>query len=272
MLDMPFFCSFAIFQIVLESFPISSSGHNILLERIWNKFFYFFSMNLSSGMHIAQFASWESIMHFLHGPTLIVFFVVFYSSLQSLVAQAAGDKLFLFSIFLHVIVADCITGLFYLLFKNVGTSWFPLPIGFFCTAVLLFSLHWCQQKKITRTPWVITCILGTVQGIALLPGISRLAATFVTARYLGFASARALEVSVLLETPLIIGAFSRSVFLLYRSNVITEILQPGHVLCITLATIIAIQGLFIVKRLVAKNRLWIFSVYMILPIIVSLLV
>ena len=114
-------------------------------------------------------------------------------------------------------------------------------------------------------------ILGAVQGLALLPGISRLASTFVAARWLGYSDKRALLVSCMIQVPLILAAFARSVYHLHSYNMWHCFVSWPVVVTILLATVLAAGALWLVKKTAHEHRLWLFAWYMLIPIIVAVL-
>jgi undecaprenyl-diphosphatase len=271
MLDMLYFCSIIVLQIVLESFPVSSSGHNILLERLWKKIGYL--LYIKHPLETQRIIGLEpEIIHMLHGPTLVVLFVVFYHDLVSWIPIAVRNKKFLLLLLLQILYADSITSFFYLLFKHIGTSWFPLSLGFAATACALYGLRYCTKTTTTLHPLGIASVFGVVQGIALLPGLSRFGTTFVAARWLGFVPPHALKISMMLEVPLLAGACARSAYLLYLTNTYGVFIKLWPACCIILATFMSIISMFWIKKLVQTERLWLFSFYLVIPACIALFV
>lgn len=274
MLEMLYFCGIAILQIVLESFPISSSGHLILIERVWSMLIAAIEPQLAVGSHYfsSKHILYEHFVHLMHVPTLAVIFVLFYNDICRLLLSMFNNRKIFFQVLFLLFITDGITSCWYFLFKLLGVSWFPLSAGFCCTALELFSLRWCNHANKMREPLFNAIILGLAQGIALLPGVSRFATTFVAAKWLGFASLRALEISMLIQAPLIAAACLRSALILYIYKVPCEFLTNYTIVCAIIATFFAYYGLWWVKRLVIQNRVWIFSLYLIIPMLVALFI
>jgi len=271
MLDMLFFCWWIAAQIVLESLPISSSGHIKLLEKLVPGFHDVVSVACVNGLDSCT-QLYEQMMHFLHGPTLIVLAVVFFNSWFFLVVHLQRIWRLVFKLGMLTLCADVITALWYGTFAYVGVDWFPLALGFFITLLLLASLYRCPQNKF-RFNYIITyMILGCIQGIALLPGISRFASTFVAARWLGFRAQRALEVSFLIQVPLIFAAFARSLVSLSNYHVWHFMFALQPLLAMIFATVISCLVLWWIKRVVINHRLWLFAWYMIIPLVIAIIV
>jgi undecaprenyl pyrophosphate phosphatase UppP len=104
-------------------------------------------------------------------------------------------------------------------------------------------------------------VLGAVQGLALLPGISRFAITFAAARWLGWSPGVALERSFLIQWPLILAGFLKGVWWVSMRPEGMQLLRAPQLFSILIATMMASCGLLLVAHLVKIKRLWIFSFY-----------
>ena len=260
------FYYWSMIQIVLESLPISSSGHLFLLEKILNNT----SQAITSYVKIRY-------IHMLHGPTLLVIAVLFFQQWFRMLRSPMRYKKPLLALFILGIIADSITCLWYGLFTFIGTQWFPLPIGFFITILILFLSYYVPRHQPSNLPFrsyrqLINAgfLLGNIQGIALLPGISRFAITFVLANYLGWRPQRALELSFALQTPLICAAFIRSFYQLWRVDFFVFSICAEMMSIVIMATIIAIFALWLTRCLIMTNRFYYFAWYMLIPFFLSL--
>jgi len=181
-----------------------------------------------------------------------------------------------------------------------------LLFGLMVTAGLLFSLRWCNNRswfdttacgghspraehddlcvdpahpecgakrrvsKGTAVPLTNTkaLLIGVVQGLAQMPGISRFASTFVMARWLGISPRRSLQFSFLMFFPLIVAAF-------FINGLPAVVLHPEGRALFTLpfglvlmaASIVAYVLFKIVCRWALDGRMWWFGFYMLLPIV-----
>lgn len=273
-------------QIVVESFPISSSGHVALVSLLANKWF-----------NIANLSLPDFLDNILHGTALIAILIVFFKDwgvpVKKLL-QACVQFLFkkkplsfaqkrLFAVFFKIIglvlVTDIITSIFYFVIKikfksfsgylgQSGLSPEFLLAGFVITMLLLFSLK--LREKLVNAPveafnFKKAVILGAVQGCALLPGISRFASTYVAGCWLNLRPARAFQISFLIHLPLIIAAF---LFLGVKDlPEITGFTGTG-LLIMLIAAICAIFALKLCYKLAVKDKLWWFGYYMLIPIII----
>jgi undecaprenyl-diphosphatase len=187
----------------------------------------------------------------------------------------------LFKIFLKIVgyifCADLITALFYFNFKflskNCALLQCPalLLFGFCITTLILFSIL-IKQKYFSAPTQTLNfkkaLTLGAVQGMALLPGISRFASTYATARWLNISNRRAFQISFLLHLPLIIAAFTfQGVFHLIKHPELWQFFDKSFFITAGVSTIFAILFLMLAYKLALKNRLWLFGFYMLIPII-----
>jgi len=110
-------------------------------------------------------------------------------------------------------------------------------------------------------------VVGIAQGVALLPGISRFALVYTTARWLGINHRRAFEITWLVEFPLIIAAAMGSAYLDHGQALYSLLSDPIAWVVIVVASIAAYMALYLMERLAAYGYLWIISFYMIMPLV-----
>ncbi len=252
-------CYFLIvMQIIFESFPISSSGHCFLLEHM------FINCQLPSQYnHLRSY-----IMYALHIPTALVIMLYFFKEWSFPFKHVERCWPIILKIILYTASADLITLSLYILKQSVEVH-MPLSIGFIVTALSLYSLRWC--KDVELQPWSLSkaIILGLVQSIAFLPGISRLGITFVAARWMSISSRRAFQIALLIQFPLIIISSSYALYIL--SPIYSELLNMISLSVMLGAGVIAYIGISLVGYMVKWHIMWLWSIYMLIPIIISIL-
>ncbi|MBD3273018.1 hypothetical protein GF385_01550 [Candidatus Dependentiae bacterium] len=284
-------------QIILESLPISSSGHLDLFSKILN-------FNIP-----------EYLEYFLHGPTIIVLMIVFYKDwfyLFYFLLKGIFERLRLFigrtvrrfgiaakidftqnsvtqkiskysysrllkiftKILLLVFVANVITTFIwffrkhFLINKFLINSNLILFFGFCITAIFLFSLKLNLKRTININILFKFMILGIVQGVALLPGVSRFASVYASARLLKIPQRRAFQITFLLQFPLILAGFFLGLNKMIKISSLYKIFNLPIFIGILFATIISIFILFLCKRLAKNNKLWCLGFYMSIPILI----
>ena len=275
------------FQIILESFPISSSGHLKLLEIINQKFEIFFPISLENfGLNF----------EILHLPTIFIFFIFFQHNLKLLLINMFKSWKFLEKISIFIFIADFITVIFYFFFKYLNFD-FPLWLGFFITGIYLFSLLFCTchpelvsgsgsripgfakatpDKQVWDDSETRTIkhafLVGLVQGISLLPGISRFGSTFVALRWLKYEPQTAFFFSFLIEMPLLFAGVLKGFYSLHATNQLLNLsnINLEVIIIIFMASFISYQSLNLMKKIIEKNRVWMISFYMLIPAMISL--
>jgi len=209
--------------------------------------------------------------HFAHGATVCVVALFFFNRCFFLLRNIFRCWPIVVKIIGLTFVADCVTFLFFIFFNVVGVSFFFLGLGFFITMVALYSLRWVPEQTPKRWCLRSAIILGCVQGIALLPGISRLGLTYVVGRWLGFAPRKAFEISLLIQWPLIAAAFLNSVRILFMHNNLAVVMNWQLLSVMLGAGVLAFYGLCFVAWCADQKKMWLFSWYMMVPLCVWLL-
>lgn len=267
-------------QICLESLPISSSGHMMLVSML---------CQVVNGYSLELPKHFD---HFLHGPTLVVLGVFFFSSwwlmaraiIKSVVCWLRGQiirdshrstcALFI-RIIAWVMCADVMTVALYGVGKLLNKIGFIIPrhilllLGFCVTMLLLMALRLYEQKKnrFDQIYFQHAFILGLVQGLALIPGISRFASTFVVARFLGYSPRRSFATSFALFAPLVIAGFlCNGIRELIVHPEWLKLFTPSLIITMIGATVVAYWLFYFSYCLVLTRRLWWFGVYMFAPI------
>jgi len=248
-----------IIQVIVESFPVSSSGHvalfGIMMQRLgWGSLASLTSYGFNDGL--------------LHLPTLFVLVIFFFSEWFNMLRKILKYKKYFFYISRFVIVADGCTTFFYFFIRGNAIT-LPLGLGFLITALVLFSLRWAPVNNRPVT-WnsVHALLLGCLQGIALLPGISRFALTFAGARWLGYAPHNSFVLSFFIAMPLlfvgVLKGFVDTILLGYGK----QLLHIDYWFIMLIAGIVAYGCLIVVGKIVDKNRVWIISIYPLLPMLI----
>ena len=258
-----YYCLLLMTHLVFESLPVSSSGHLYLLERL--------TYRLTGGC----FALSQALNFLLHGPTSIILAVFFRKRWVPLVFNPVRCRYLILKLMMLGLCAEAPTLVFYFLFSRYEhlSSLFPLWVGFGITAGLLYSLRLCRVRQKTTIGPVDAFAIGCVQGIALLPGISRMGSTYVVGRWLGLSPRLSFCFSCTIEWPLITSAFMRGVWdsvhgMPLQVTGIVEILSIS--ICLVFASMLSYRVLQWTESLMIRDRLWRLSFYMSIPFALSL--
>ncbi|MEW6376761.1 MAG: undecaprenyl-diphosphate phosphatase, partial [Thermodesulfobacteriota bacterium] len=111
-----------------------------------------------------------------------------------------------------IILATLPTGLMGVLLKDWFESFFSKPrmvgVMLLITGLMLWLTRWTKKegKNIKEMKWVDAILIGTAQGLAIIPGISRSGATISTGLFCGLDREPSGRFSFLLSIPAILGA------------------------------------------------------------------
>lgn len=89
-----------------------------------------------------------------------------------------------------------------------GDSPWAVGAGLAVTTALLLSTLWAGRGQVEFPGWGTALALGVGQGLAVLPGVSRSAATLCIALWFGVQRGRAFELSMLVALPLLLGSLA----------------------------------------------------------------
>ncbi len=260
-------------QILIESLPISSSGHVMLLQHWYTKLGYYWPHDQV-----------EQINFLLHGPALIIILVYFFTKWSYMFLGKKVEFKDFFKIenyqkvfwpFLFIFIADVITFLFWKtkIFQNAYLEKYFLPFGFMMTTIMLFLTKSMQGNKEIKFVWWHAIVLGLAQSIAMLPGVSRFATTFFAARCLQYSEYNSFAVSFLIQFPLICAAFVKGCFQIYHTTDIWyQVFNFWTLFAMVCLSFLSYIIFCFVGKMIQQNKIWYFSLYMILPIIISILI
>lgn len=156
--------------------------------------------------------------------------------------------------------------LFFMKFiEKTFDSWTYAGIGFLITAAILMINVRLKggDKGAAETSYLDALLVGIAQMFAPLPGVSRSGLTISAALALGFSKTWAVNFSLMMAVPAILGA---TVFELKKLD--TATLTGERIAQIfasaTVAGIIGYMAIVWLLKLVRSGRLWYFSVYLVL--------
>ncbi len=248
---MLYLLSMVFLQIVVESLPVSSSGHCAL----WT---YFLDISTTIKTCIIP----VDIDFLLHIPTIAIVTLYFSDAIvwYLLNIRYMYKKIGLYA--LSSFIAGLITSVGYVLIRKLKLFSISYSLGFFITGMILSSLFFCKIKQTKRILTVKDAILlGCVQACALLPGISRFASTFVAARWLGFHNYYAFAHSFAIHIPLLVAASLKALYGICNGSVLIDYFTIPVLLVSFFATIVSYSLFVWVGRLVIAGTLQRFAWY-----------
>ncbi|MBQ6331425.1 MAG: undecaprenyl-diphosphate phosphatase [Clostridia bacterium] len=243
-------------QGLCEFLPVSSSGHLYLISKL-----------TSDAVGEDTFGSFFTVM--LHVATLIAVLFVYREQVLAILRHPIQK------LTLHLIIATLPTVAFALILKKFDAldKWLDegnfVGFSFLLTAVFLtVSELLCRRRKAKKSidtmRWTDALVIGGMQAIGVLPGVSRSGSTIAGALGMRIDRKSAANFSFLLSIPAILGGLVLELYKLVKepdSINLTVGMAAAWILGMLVA---AISGYFAVRfmiRLITKKGLLGFAIY-----------
>lgn len=248
---------FGIIQSATEFLPVSSSGHLFLAESL-----------LGSSADIGFFI-------WLHVGTLAAVLVYYRETIVRLIKNPRDHRV------LCLIISSAPTFVIaavWKLFMPEGTEKYLLPFGFLATFVLLLLNKNNPQavKSISSMQIKDALIVGAVQGLAIIPGLSRSGSTVSALRFSGYGREESGEYSFLLSVPVILGGAAADVFeaVLHGKSLFsggTPLDCVNKAVGVFISATVGLIALGAVEKLLKSGNFRKFAWYLPVPLLISIL-
>jgi undecaprenyl-diphosphatase len=235
-------------QGVTEWLPISSTGHLRLTE-------HFLDLKvpiLFDGL--------------LHAGTLIVTLLFFHKDIKNILV-ALGKRDFKTEngkLIPLIIVGTIPTALIGLIFGNAIEALFsnllPIAGAFVICGVVLYSSKIGNEKK-ESIGYLEALVIGTAQGIAIIPGISRSGLTIAVALLLGTKREKAFKFSFLLSVPAIIGALGLTLYEQHAALVLAGVGWTEILVGVAVSMVVGYFALNLLRKIIAHKKFYFFAFY-----------
>jgi undecaprenyl-diphosphatase len=251
-----------IVQGLTEFLPVSSSGHLVLFQHLFGmpEPELLFDICLHVGTLVAVL-----VVFLREIITIIVTLVripILMGPAGGLVALVRGNESVRISFL--IVMGSLPTAILGMLFKEIADQLFGNIWIVGLTLILTGTILWLTRrltlkgKPIVRMTIKDALIIGLVQGLAIIPGISRSGATISTALFLGVDRDVAGRFSFLLSIPAILGALMLGL----DAEELQTTIPAGLILTGTIASaIVGYLALIILLRLVRKGQFYRFAPY-----------
>ncbi len=238
-----------------EFLPVSSSGHVSLTAML---------LGVSADMPL-------SMVVLLHFGTLLATIAVFAKDLRRLTSSTwtglrSGPREFLETdhgrIVVGVVLASVPTAAIGLTLESRVEAYSRVPwivgLGLLVSAAAVVSTRrgGGERESLTLDK---ALIIGVVQGIAVLPGVTRSGTTIAVAMALGLSGPAAFRFSFLLSLPAVAGATLLSL----RHTEELAALGAGGVIGGVVSALVGLAALVWLRELVNRGRFWTFALYLI---------
>ena len=241
-------------QGLTEFLPVSSSGHLLFFEQV---------LGVSENLMFINL--------FLHIATLLAVVIVFRKIIWDILKRPFQPYVFklIFATLFSIILAFVYK---FLDVENIQERIYPF--GFLATSILLLLCHWFQKKSTLVSLGEISTkqavLVGVVQGVAVVPGLSRSGSTISSLILSGQDEKKASEFSFLLSIPIIVGGFVLELLEIDKTNVILqEISVISYIFAFLVCFAVSLIALKLTIKFLKNKKFIVFSVYTFLMFIVT---
>ncbi|MDD5193136.1 MAG: undecaprenyl-diphosphate phosphatase [Candidatus Nanoarchaeia archaeon] len=228
----------SIIQGVAEWFPVSSSGHLAIFQKIFG------FENLSFDV-------------FLHLASIIAVIILFRKEIARIFYLKDRKNLRdLLLIILGIIPAGILGFLFKKQIAGFFSSLMYIGIFFILSGILVYSTRFSKEKKETLN-WLDSLFIGIFQAIAIVPGISRSGATISSGMFRGLKKEAAVKFSFLLAIPIVLGA----ALLEIRDLSFLGIDYPMLIISFIITFVTSLMTIKYLLKIVKSDKFYLFGIY-----------
>lgn len=142
-----------------------------------------------------------------------------------------------------------------------GAIWI-VGICFIINGIMLFLMdrHPESLDRIKDVPYSSGILVGMAQGVSVVPGISRTAATISMGVFLGFNKKLAVKYSFIMSVPAIIGQIIYKL-IIAEGKGLTLSLLPGYIIGMIIAGVVGFFAIKIMLKLILRKKYLGFAIY-----------
>lgn len=232
-----------------EFLPISSSGHLLLGRMVF-------------GLNVDESPAYKMLDILLHAGTLIPVLIVFWKDWWAILKNPFKSKTLLL-----LIIASLPTLVFKVIFDDFidscDTGWF-LGVSFLITAVFLLVAESISSRKAHKTDkpgFLHAIVMGCMQGVALLPGVSRSGSTLAGGLLSGLDRKHAAKFSFMMSAPAIAGALLLEGKDAIENGWIKDLAVVPTIVGILVAAVVGYLAIRFMLKLITKVSLNWFALY-----------
>ena len=235
-------------QGVTEWLPISSTGHLKLTQHFWN-------LNVP--------VAFDGL---LHAGTLIVTLLFFRNDIKNiLVALAKRDFKTENGKFIPLIIVGTMpTVLIGLFFGDTIDVYFSNLLQIAGALAVCGVVLYCSKlgkENSDNISYLDALLIGTAQGIAITPGLSRSGLTIAVALLLGIKREKSFNFSFLLSVPAVIGALGLTLYTQHDALTSAGLEWAEIFAGIAVSMVVGYFALKLLRKIVADKKFYFFAVY-----------
>ena len=241
-----------------EPLPISSSGHIFLFKAIFHTTM-FDDLNLEIFLNFASFIA----ILFIFRKDVLQLIKGFFSYIKTGGKKSKDD----FSYCMKIVLGTIPVGILGLILKNpleniLSKNVFLVGFGFLITGLaLLLVINSNGTKNDKDLTYKDAIIIGLIQAISLVPGISRSGLTLVGALLMGLDRKAAVKYTFMLYFPVSIASMLLGVLDFNTSGIEFGVIIY-YIIGMVAAGILTYVSYNWLTKLVEKGKLWKFSIYL----------
>lgn len=231
-----------------EWLPISSTGHLRIAK-------HFFGLTVPLLFDVI-----------LHMGTLIVTLIYFRKAIKNILSalwrrdiKSENGKLIV-----PIIIGTIPTAAIGALFGNELDKYFStlllLGAGFIAGGIILFTSKFSKEKK-NSINYPEALLIGIMQGISIIPSISRSGLTIAVALLLGIKKEVAFKFSFLLSIPAVIGALGLTLYQEHGVFSLAGISATEIVAALIVTVGVSFLALKLLWKTLATTKFYLFSIY-----------
>ena len=255
----------AVVQGVTEFLPISSSGHLSLMYSIFNishsNLFLTIVLHLATLVSVCVYYRKDIYMLITH-PLCSTNKKIIISTICTLI----------FAIPMYSVVENFMSAN-YLIFTFGITAIILVIADYLSNTTYNLSNIYSVYDTITNIniSYKQAILIGLTQGIAVIPGVSRSGSTIATALITRVDKHNATKYSFLISIPIIIGSGVLQVIDILKGNAVIPYNLVEILVAFVVCFIVGILAIKLCDKVVNKSKLYMFSYYLILIVIILLI-
>ncbi|MDR1409730.1 MAG: undecaprenyl-diphosphate phosphatase [Oscillospiraceae bacterium] len=261
-----------IIQGVTEFLPVSSSGHLVVYNALFG----------GGGSNLV-------LTVFLHFATLLSVVIVFCKDIRMLIREffsalldlikgkpnfKTPERRFLLMVIIATIPAAAVgLGIKMLRLDSILENIFTVAVMLTVTSVFMFLVDKLNKGKYTEAdaPCSTSLLVGCLQAVAVLPGLSRSGSTIFGGLLGGFKKEFAIKFAFILSIPAILGAGTLELLDVVKEGSL-GIAPSSLAVGFAAAAVFGVVAIKFINMLIKNNKFFIFGIYCLLASVFAFLV